>query len=228
MIGSNGARMLADRRCRTSTAWNTWYTRYGNTAEGFAELNARDHERGRARPAATRPRSSAAPACSSSSRRTRSSGRTRTRRQSSPVTPDGLPAHLAARSSEAGADEAILDPPPDHRGVDPGARRVLSFLAAEQLVVGHVADPLRRVADDDRARRARPSSRPRRRRRTPPRRSRSPGQRIAPPPIRAPRRIVGPLISSCRRSVRPMKLSFVVTTHGAMKTSSSSVEYAVM
>ena len=25
-----------------------------------------------------------------------------------------------------------------------------------------------------------------------------------------------------------MKLSFVVTTHGAMKTSSSSVEYAVM
>jgi hypothetical protein len=52
----------------------------------------------------------------------------------------------------------------------------------------------------------------------------TPGQRIAPPPIRAPRRIVGPAISSWRRSVRPMKLSFVVTTHGAMKTSSSSVE----
>ncbi len=50
------------------------------------------------------------------------------------------------------------------------------------------------------------------------------GQRIAPPPTRAPRRITGPLISSCRRSVRPMKLSFVVTTHGAMKTFSSSVE----
>ena len=30
------------------------------------------------------------------------------------------------------------------------------------------------------------------------------------------------------RSVRPMKLSFVVTTQGAMKTSSSRVEYAVM
>ena len=70
----------------------------------------------------------------------------------------------------------------------------------------------------------RPSSPRRRRRRTPPRRSRRPGQRMAPPPTRAPRRIVGPRISSWRRSVRPMKLSFVVTTHGAMKTSSSSVE----
>ena len=55
----------------------------------------------------------------------------------------------------------------------------------------------------------------------------TPGQRIAPPPTRAPRRIVGPFISSSRFSVRPMKLSFVVTTHGATKTSSSSVEYAV-
>src|SRR5712691_9053880 len=54
------------------------------------------------------------------------------------------------------------------------------------------------------------------------------GRRMAPPPTRAPRRIVGPLIRPCRRSVRPMKLSFVVTTHGAMKTSSSRSEYAVM
>ena len=51
-----------------------------------------------------------------------------------------------------------------------------------------------------------------------------PGQRIAPPPTRAPRRIVGPAMRSWRASVRPMKLSFVVTTHGAMKTCSSSVE----
>src|SRR6185503_14339523 len=56
----------------------------------------------------------------------------------------------------------------------------------------------------------------------------TPGHRIAPPPTRAPRLIVGPLISSCRLSVRPMKLSLVVTTQGAMKTWSSSVEYAVM
>ncbi len=46
--------------------------------------------------------------------------------------------------------------------------------------------------------------------------------------MRAPRRIVGPFTRSWRFSVRPMKLSFVVTTHGAMNTFSSSVEYAVM
>ena len=51
-----------------------------------------------------------------------------------------------------------------------------------------------------------------------------PGSRTAPPPIRAPRLIVGPLRSAWRFSVRPMKLSFVVTTQGAMNTSSSSVE----
>jgi hypothetical protein len=50
------------------------------------------------------------------------------------------------------------------------------------------------------------------------------GQRIAPPPMRAPRRIVGPLTLPNRFSVRPIQLSFVVTTHGAMKTCSSSVE----
>ena len=77
-------------------------------------------------------------------------------------------------------------------------------------------------------RRRRPSSRPRPRRRTPPRRSRRRGRGS-----RRRRRArrggsSGPSISSWRRSVRPMKLSFVVTTHGAMKTSSSSVEYAVM
>ena len=50
------------------------------------------------------------------------------------------------------------------------------------------------------------------------------GHRIAPPPIRAPRLIVGPLTLPSRLSVRPIQLSFVVTTHGAMNTCSSSVE----
>src|SRR4029079_17743806 len=58
-------------------------------------------------------------------------------------------------------------------------------------------------------------------------RASTPAQSIAPPPTPPPRRIVAPFISSSRLSVRPMKLSFVVTTHGATKTSSSSVEYAV-
>jgi probable F420-dependent oxidoreductase len=40
MIGSNGPRVLR-AALPHADAWNTWYTDYGNTAEGFAELNAR-------------------------------------------------------------------------------------------------------------------------------------------------------------------------------------------
>ncbi|MEA2482927.1 MAG: hypothetical protein QOC55_874 [Thermoleophilaceae bacterium] len=43
MIGSNGPRMLAAALPHAS-AWNTWYVDYGNTAEGFATLNARISE----------------------------------------------------------------------------------------------------------------------------------------------------------------------------------------
>ncbi|HYZ27897.1 MAG TPA: LLM class flavin-dependent oxidoreductase [Thermoleophilaceae bacterium] len=43
MIGSNGPRMLAAALPHVS-AWNTWYVDYGNTAEGFAALNARISE----------------------------------------------------------------------------------------------------------------------------------------------------------------------------------------
>jgi probable F420-dependent oxidoreductase len=39
MIGSNGPRMLRIALPRAD-AWNTWYEDYGNTAEGFAALNA--------------------------------------------------------------------------------------------------------------------------------------------------------------------------------------------
>ena len=40
MIGSNGRRMLGIALPHVD-AWNTWYADYGNTAEGFAALNAR-------------------------------------------------------------------------------------------------------------------------------------------------------------------------------------------
>jgi probable F420-dependent oxidoreductase len=43
MIGSNGPRMLAAALPHVS-AWNTWFVDYGNTAEGFAALNARISE----------------------------------------------------------------------------------------------------------------------------------------------------------------------------------------
>jgi hypothetical protein len=39
MVGSNGARVLA-ATLRHVDAWNTWYSWYGNTSEGFAERNA--------------------------------------------------------------------------------------------------------------------------------------------------------------------------------------------
>jgi probable F420-dependent oxidoreductase len=40
MIGSDGERMLRIALPHAD-AWNAWYDRYGNTPEGFAELNAR-------------------------------------------------------------------------------------------------------------------------------------------------------------------------------------------
>jgi probable F420-dependent oxidoreductase len=40
MIGSNGPRMLSIALPHVD-AWNTWFDSYGNTAEGFAELDAR-------------------------------------------------------------------------------------------------------------------------------------------------------------------------------------------
>ena len=40
VIGSNGPRMLAATLPHVD-AWNTWYDGYGNTADGFAELNDR-------------------------------------------------------------------------------------------------------------------------------------------------------------------------------------------
>jgi len=40
MVGSNGPRMLG-LTLPSVDAWNTWYSDYGNTAEGFAALNAR-------------------------------------------------------------------------------------------------------------------------------------------------------------------------------------------
>jgi len=40
MVGSNGPRMLALTLLHVES-WNTWYSHYGNTPEGFAELNWR-------------------------------------------------------------------------------------------------------------------------------------------------------------------------------------------
>jgi alkanesulfonate monooxygenase SsuD/methylene tetrahydromethanopterin reductase-like flavin-dependent oxidoreductase (luciferase family) len=104
MIGSNGPRMLAATLPHVER-WNTWYARYGNTIDGFAELNAFVTQQcGIAdRDPATLYRSTAVlvELDPEAARRPHSD------RESEPVTPDGLGAHLQALE-EAGADEAIL------------------------------------------------------------------------------------------------------------------------
>jgi alkanesulfonate monooxygenase SsuD/methylene tetrahydromethanopterin reductase-like flavin-dependent oxidoreductase (luciferase family) len=106
MIGSNGPRMLAATLPHVDR-WNTWYDRYGNTVEGFAELNAfvTDQAEAAGRDPATLYRSTAVlvELDPDAAKRPHSD----IRKQSEPVTPAGLRAHLAALE-DAGADEAIL------------------------------------------------------------------------------------------------------------------------
>jgi probable F420-dependent oxidoreductase len=104
MIGSNGERMLtaalpyADR-------WNTWYAGYGNTVEGFVELNGRISAA--AERAGRDPGEIERSACVLVEIDPDAVRRPHTDEGLKPVTPDGLAAHLAALE-DAGADEAIL------------------------------------------------------------------------------------------------------------------------
>jgi len=104
MIGSNGPRMLSIALPHVDW-WNTWYNRYGNTVEGFAELSARIDAA--AERAGRSPRSVARSACvlveldAAAVRRPGSDEGIR------PVAPEALAEHLAALAA-AGADEAIL------------------------------------------------------------------------------------------------------------------------
>jgi alkanesulfonate monooxygenase SsuD/methylene tetrahydromethanopterin reductase-like flavin-dependent oxidoreductase (luciferase family) len=85
--------------------WNTWYTGYGNTAEGFAELNARisDAAARAGRDPAEVERSACVLVELEPGPRRPSDGDVR------PVGPstDAVAAHLRGLA-EAGADEAIL------------------------------------------------------------------------------------------------------------------------
>jgi probable F420-dependent oxidoreductase len=104
MIGSNGERMLSIALPYVDW-WNTWYDRYGNTAEGFAELNAfvtAAAERAGRDPGEIRRSTAVLVELDPDAVKRPHSDRT-----SAPVSLDGLPAHLAALE-EAGADEAIL------------------------------------------------------------------------------------------------------------------------
>jgi alkanesulfonate monooxygenase SsuD/methylene tetrahydromethanopterin reductase-like flavin-dependent oxidoreductase (luciferase family) len=103
MIGSNGERMLSIALPHVD-AWNTWYDGYGNSPEGFAELNARIS---RAAEAAGRdPGEIVRSACvlvelePEAVKRPRDAG-------VQPVSAAELAVHLRALA-DAGADEAIL------------------------------------------------------------------------------------------------------------------------
>jgi alkanesulfonate monooxygenase SsuD/methylene tetrahydromethanopterin reductase-like flavin-dependent oxidoreductase (luciferase family) len=104
MIGSNGERMLA-AALPHADRWNTWYAGYGNTVEGFADLN------GRITVAAERagrgPAEIERSACVLVELDSAAVRRPHTDEGLEPVTPDCLATHLAALE-DAGADEAIL------------------------------------------------------------------------------------------------------------------------
>jgi probable F420-dependent oxidoreductase len=103
MIGSNGPRMLSIALPHVDW-WNTWYDRYGNRVEGFAEFNANvtaAAERAGRNPAEIKRSTAVLVELDPDAVR-----RPHSDKVSQPVPLDGLRAHLAALE-EAGADEAI-------------------------------------------------------------------------------------------------------------------------
>ena len=115
MVGGSGPRLLALTLPHVE-AWNTWYSPYGNTIDGFARLNAEVDE------ACTRagrePRDVARSACVFVAV---DGGLGERPHDVPPVSPSGLGEHLRALA-DAGADEAILV-------VDPITERSLHVLA---------------------------------------------------------------------------------------------------
>jgi alkanesulfonate monooxygenase SsuD/methylene tetrahydromethanopterin reductase-like flavin-dependent oxidoreductase (luciferase family) len=101
MIGANKPRMLAISLPHVD-AWNTWFTHYGNTAEGFAEHNA--YVSDAAERAGRDPAEIERSACVLVEVEPGAGER---RRDVVAVPADGLRAHLTALE-HAGADEAIL------------------------------------------------------------------------------------------------------------------------
>jgi len=103
MIGSNGPRMLSIALPHVHW-WNTWYDRYGNTVEGFAELNAfvsaQAEHAGRDPAEVQRSTAVLVELDPEAVKRPHSD------RRADPIPLDGLRAHLAALA-EAGAAEAI-------------------------------------------------------------------------------------------------------------------------
>jgi probable F420-dependent oxidoreductase len=103
MVGSNGPRMLAATLPHVD-AWNTWYASYGNTAEGFAALNAEISAA--AERAGRDPATLARSACAYVVLDREAAAR-ETTPEAPPIELDAIAAHVRALG-EAGADEVIL------------------------------------------------------------------------------------------------------------------------
>jgi len=106
MIGSNGPRMLSIALPH-ATWWNTWFADFGNTAEGFAALNARISEAARA--AGRDPADVGRSACAFVLLDRGASGERRNTRDAPAI--EGTADQIAARLrelGEAGADEVIV------------------------------------------------------------------------------------------------------------------------
>ena len=101
MIGANGPRMLSIALPHVD-AWNTWYTHYGNTPEGFARHNAEITEAAEraGRDPAEIERSACVLVEVEPGRRAAARRRAGARPTGSRITCEAL--------GEAGADEAIL------------------------------------------------------------------------------------------------------------------------
>jgi alkanesulfonate monooxygenase SsuD/methylene tetrahydromethanopterin reductase-like flavin-dependent oxidoreductase (luciferase family) len=124
LIGSQGPRQLA-ATLPYADSWNTWYTSYGNTAEGFAALNARISEAARA--AGRDPSEIERSACVFVAFDSDSPGRPHTA-EGPPLMGDAQHLAQALRDlAAAGADEAIvvLDPI-----TEDGVRKCEAVLAA--------------------------------------------------------------------------------------------------
>jgi probable F420-dependent oxidoreductase len=104
MIGSNGERMLSIALPHVDW-WNTWYASYGNTVEGFAELNDRITQA--AERAGRDPAGIARSTAVLVELDPDAVKRPHSDEDSPPVALDGLRAHLDGLA-EAGADEATL------------------------------------------------------------------------------------------------------------------------
>jgi probable F420-dependent oxidoreductase len=116
MVGGNGERILSIALPHVD-AWNTWYTPYGNTIDGFAEAN--DKVTALCRQVGRGPREVERSACVFVAV---DGGAGERPHEVTPVEPAGLSTHLQGLAA-VGADEAILV-------IDPITERSVRQLAA--------------------------------------------------------------------------------------------------